>query len=766
LIESLNPVLSVFDGHEIRQSLQPVIDDAWRHFEEQKDEESLLHLMDVFWWVKQTDSLIYVKSMVDKMPSGPAPIGDVHFAMSNQLPATASVLSILDNFRNAEASARRTALKLLVEYVQKRPSDLSLVMRILLESYGMTHRSDLTGFDVERDVLDVLWDSCDGGQNEFCSKMFLAVAEPLLHTYFHSHESRSSLSITIIKFEISPSTYLTEFRNKTWERIIRLYEKTNLRPAVLQLLEKHVQSRYHLRNAEIVQSDAGRVQPFLRTALDPTDYRHCVLVNDYLSMLDEFEIEVDEELRKCFSNETYALSELLVTDRAERREMGWEEYQSFKRQRLAAYTSKYDETDFAVFFERCIDIINREANDHHRWEIHQAIVDVLLTLADRDGGLYSRVLDRCLHSGNQLGVGPWALVPKLIETCGAERSYEILSRGEYPSKNAWLFGYFMALPPEVADEKHLTTLYSLYESAPSPEILRGFDYFLKFERFDSNFFVKVTRILVNRSTAEPAIGLALAELFSRHSTVSGRLKELFSSDPALLQQAYFAGCLVDQYPDYDGTGFNALIDLNPNFGAEWVRWMFEQNPRISHLEDQRNYSFLWRRDDYAPVVQAIAEEVFASEKQRFLFPSYLEVYFILRDGDKDLEALNARQDEVLDDIIAQRHDDLDFMRMLFSVISNLSPERRRERLRTFLRFNSDFDAFTKIDLEPNSFSWSGSMVPLLQRRTDFLETLIPLMATVELLHHKQYVEHRIQRLRLSIEKEKKSDFMDEVHLNR
>jgi hypothetical protein len=90
------------------------------------------------------------------------------------------------------------------------------------------------------------------------------------------------------------------------------------------------------------------------------------------------------------------------------------------------------------------------------------------------------------------------------------------------------------------------------------------------------------------------------------------------------------------------------------------------------------------------------------------------------------------------------------MGMLFSVIGHFSAERRRERLKTFLRFNNDLDAFTKIHLEPNSFSWSGSAVPMLQRRADFLESLIPLMNTLDLLRHKQHVEHQIQDLRDSI----------------
>lgn len=418
LIDSLNPVLSAFDGEEMRGQLRPIVDKAWRACQEEGDQDSLLHLIDVFWWVKQTDALICVKDLIDALDAEPVPVTQLQFAMSNQLPPTPSVLGILDNFRYAETNSRRTALSLLITYVQKRPAELSLVMRMLLEGYGMNHHSHLSGFSVERDTVDALWEGARGGADELCSRIFLAVAEPLLHTYFHAHESKSNLSISIIKFDVPLSPALIDLRRTLWRRIIELYETPNLRQAVLELLEKHNQSRYDIRNAAIVKDDAAEVQPFLKSGLDPAEYRHCVLVNDYLEMLDALGVEVDEELRTRFTNDPYTLSELLLTDRKERREVGWEEYQKLKRDRLAAHTAEYDANDFDVFFKRCVEIVSSSNRGNYLYEMHQSVCDVLLLLSERDPLLYESVLDRYLHSGNSLGIGPWALVPKLIGVSG------------------------------------------------------------------------------------------------------------------------------------------------------------------------------------------------------------------------------------------------------------------------------------------------------------------------------------------------------------
>ena len=53
-------------------------------------------------------------------------------------------------------------------------------------------------------------------------------------------------------------------------------------------------------------------------------------------------------------------------------------------------------------------------------------------------------------------------------------------------------------------------------------------------------------------------------------------------------------------------------------------------------------------------------------------------------------------------------------------------------------------------------------MPMLQKRLDYFETLMPLLNTVDLLEHKQYIEMIIQGIQHDIEREKKKDFMEDV----
>lgn len=761
LIDSLNPVLVAFDGDVIREGLHPHVDRAWRRLQERGDDEGLLNLIDVFWFVKQTDALVYIGDKICSLEPEPRPISELQFVMSHNLPPTPSILGVLDNFRYAEETASSVAVSLLLDYLGKRPAELSLVLRMLIERYGMTHRSYLNGFSVERNTANVIWERARGGEDELASRVFLAIAEPLLQTHFSTDEPKAKLSITIIQFDVPATPELLEFRRTLWQRVFSLYQRLTLREAVLNLIQRHSHSGYQVKNQEIITRDAAEVQPFLGSALDPSIYRDCVVVHDYLDVLDWLEIAADEELRARFTNETYALSELLFDDRKERRDLGWEEYGRVRQERLAAYTEGFSLEDFERFFERCGEILHASDRGTYEHQIQIRVAEVLLQLAQRDAALFETVLDRYLHAGNSLNLGPWALAPALVQLCGPDRAYEILSSGDYPGKVSWLFGYFMALPPEAATAERLHILYELYERASPQELLRDLDYLLKFIAADQSVIVRVTRTLVGKAGTKPNLGHALSDLFSEHSKLSGKLQEIFAEDVGLLKEAYFSACETDHHTDYNGHAFDTLLNLDPNFGREWVARMFAKKEWISRRDDSRNYMFLWRREDHRTVVERLIEAVRVEGRGKFRPDSYLLNFFILHDGTKDAQHVRDRQDSFLDEMIGRRHNDRDLMRTLFNMSTNLGRDRLRNRLETFIRLNQDFDAFAGLPLEPDSWSWSGSAVPMYQGRVDFLESLLPMLNTADLLRHKQRVEHMIQYLRDNIEREKKKDFIGE-----
>jgi hypothetical protein len=174
--------------------------------------------------------------------------------------------------------------------------------------------------------------------------------------------------------------------------------------------------------------------------------------------------------------------------------------------------------------------------------------------------------------------------------------------------------------------------------------------------------------------------------------------------------------------------------------------------------DGRDFTFLWRRADHAAVVNRMA----AVEIPEFLFHEPLEELFNVRTNTLDDAGLHTRQDEVLDAWIVAGASSRREMERVFQIVAGQAPDRRRDRLATFLGQNTNPEDLAALQLEPRSRGWSGSAVPMYQRDVDFYESLLPLCRGVTFLRQRQFVEQRIAALQETIEHEKRRDFARDV----
>jgi hypothetical protein len=238
--------------------------------------------------------------------------------------------------------------------------------------------------------------------------------------------------------------------------------------------------------------------------------------------------------------------------------------------------------------------------------------------------------------------------------------------------------------------------------------------------------------------------------------VNEALLDLFKNHIDLLKKAYLAVLKTDWHREWNGQIFTYILDLDPNFIFEYIDWIDKQKEQSHHFHYTREYSFLWRRENYEEMMSQIVEHIYRREQE----PRVLhEKFFILTEGARDNALLEERQDSLLTNLIEKRHKDFEFIRFLFGAIGDFSRERRFRFIALFLKSNKNFEEFKQLPLEPDTWSLQGSAVPMYQTRVEYFESLFQLLNTVEFLEHKLYVEQYVHGLRERIEQEKKKNFM-------
>ena len=80
--------------------------------------------------------------------------------------------------------------------------------------------------------------------------------------------------------------------------------------------------------------------------------------------------------------------------------------------------------------------------------------------------------------------------------------------------------------------------------------------------------------------------------------------------------------------------------------------------------------------------------------------------------------------------------------------------------------NSDYELFKSLKFEKNLRMSHGSWVPVIQRDIEFYEKLMSAMDTASLLKHRSFLVEIIGDLKRRIDREKKSDFMEDERFDR
>jgi hypothetical protein len=754
LVDVLNPVLNTFDSMKIVEVMRPHVDRAWDTYQNAGDETSLMRFMEVFWFLKQTDILLYVRNCISKMEAESVDLSKLEIKPSSNL-SSPSLLSTLGLFSYSDENNLRLALALLFNYLTKRPRELSQALYLLTKRFGFESDSWAYEFIKQQIVVDELWEEVKDGKDHVLSKLFLAVAGHYLQTRFDTTKVNGRSTFNIIEFDLPPTTELIELRRRIWKRVLQLYQISTFQKEVLALLHKYCLSGHNISVNELIAQDAVEVLPFIESTLDSISYCHCIVVQDYLNHLENHQVAFSEDLHERFTNETYALSKVLIFDCAERNDLDleYQEYEQLKRQQIGTHFTDYCFTKYKHFFEQCLEIQGEtDRRNDNKYHFPSRVVEVLIYLAHRDCDLYVKVLEHYLNLGDPLKLNDLRLVDRLMQIYGVEKAYKFLNKLDHPSKREWLFGFYRLLPQEEIKVEFLAQIYELYrESAPN-EMRQDLDFLLKYRSLDGNVVVRVVEIILEKIAEDSNYSSALSLLFKPYMEVNEALLDLFKNHLDLLKKAYLAVLKTDWHRECNEQIFAYILDLDPNFIFEYIDWIDKEKEQSHHFRDTRDYSFLWRRENYEQMISQIVEYIYTKEQD--IINSFLN------EGVTDNALLQERQDCLLTKLINKWHKKIDFIRFLFDAICNFSYERRFRFIALFLKSNNNFEEFEKLPLEPATWSWQGSAVPMYQTRVEYLESLLPLLNAVDFLQHKQYVERQVHWLREIIEQEKKKNFME------
>lgn len=753
--DALYPILGAFDRKLIKERLRKDIDQNWASI--QSDEPKILKFLDVFWFLKQTQTLFYFKERIDSMNARSVPVETIRFAADTNS-VKDPYLNILGYFDQAETDGFEIAVDLILLYIEKCPDLTPQALRLFVENFSFEPNSHYSSYRIQQILIEkLIKKSTESKYCGFFDHLLLASSKHFLRMRFKKHWSENrGARLAWCEFDLLPNKTVLEIRKALWDSIVGLYAIPSFHGTILELISNYSQNREVVK--EIAEQESKWLLQFMLDALNPDSYLHCVIVQDYLKFLELNGITFKKSLKTKFSNDTYKVS-LVLHNQRRNLKMNLSTSEALRKNILNSHFAKFSFEDYKLLLRQCQEIANVSIRNHDWFSIRYSLKLVLKNLSESNPMLFRQVIEWILQNGNDLGIVESNIVYCLLSCYKNDRAaYNLLKKYNYQSKDTCLLNFIAFIGHRKVSKFYLVEFFRLIETSNLTELPLQFDFLEPYEVVDKKVIPQAVRAIYTRIRSENSIFNGI-DLFDSQSQTAQRLSVLFRDDVALIEAIY----LNQSDPhsaDYNSESFIKILGLDSDFIYKYIDWMYEHHEHLSHYYDHRNFNFLWLIDNFQQIMLRVIEHIFSKQESEFWFDDYLSVFFV-RHADEIDPLAESRKIEVLIQYIEIHYADRSRMRFLFQLVVEYLADRMLELLSVFCAKNQRFEDFENLPLEPRFMSGTGSFVPAYEARIRFLESLLPSLSNnLNLLRHKIYIEEQIESWKLRINEENRRRFIE------
>lgn len=747
-ISSVNTLLNIFRNETLFNFVEKEIKILWDELSVEKS-SIFFEFVKVFFRINPTETLLILQNKIESEEGVLCEWRDIDTEKGkNYQNVTDDIIEILGGF--ADMVDLPTACDLFFQYYLKRP-DLYMEFYHAVNLYfGINKNSARYGFYTQITFFDKIKEYSDEWKQEFVAILFLEIAKEFLKLHFSPAEGGRKNTVTIYQIPLAISEDVEKFRKLIWEYLSSLCKIEKYRAKVRKILNSYGGTVEDI-SIPVLQFDLKYINSILELAFPPNELKNCLLVNKITHVFNRMNIPCESLLAEYFKSECLQLY-LLLAGSGRKKEVDYKERKKLKQQSIDQYVSNCD----LEVFKRLIDVCNDipELDGHTPWEVGEGL-GIAFDAVSLKKDFYVDAIKYYIEKDTPNNLHPHHLLEILFSLLPDSEVYQIIISGEYSQKNAWLYAYYHELPPELITENHLQELYNFLKDTSDRDItsssMRDVDFLEKYNIIDERALLKGCKIILAKMEYSPFIvHIYFDLLFNEYHNTPTEVIRKFNSNLELLEKIYCAMLSYDNHQDYDGQFLEEIYLVRPSILDKYIKYLINKTNN-SFSDHQERHRCFFDLNDFIEIYNKIFEQLIMNCRfSKMSVPCFLESLLLPIQNEQDLLG---KQDEWIRQCIQRFSNDKIKMYCLFSVISKLEIERKKDYILLFIENNSSFEDFERIPLTPTSWSWSGSAVPMYSAWIEFLESLLSSFIGLKWIKHKNYIETQIGYLKKKIESE-------------
>lgn len=737
VIYVLNTLMEIFNSEELLKYVENSIISAWENVPTGQEMEYL----ESFYRVNPDKALSIIKNHIDQENTVDFDLRSYDInSKKNYHKISTKEIEILGGYKYTDNFD--DAIDLLMLYFTKRPDlimDFYFVLseRLLYDKYSWRNK-----YIHELRLLDKLWCITEEGANYNNSILYLQISECALKTEISfTEEVRNSRSVNFVRMTLGFTEEIATIRTRIWKNLAILRKNEEYRNIVNSILEGvHFNGLKEEDSKKYLQSDFDVIYENVIDK-DKPDFFDAKIVARYKKVAGQIGATIDERYLISKRNSEFKIYKMLIREHLSGRTI--EEDKKIRKDFISKEISSYTLDDYRRLFVSCR-FLEKTVYEREQWSLNTGLDCVFEALED-NSEFYIDVITEYFNENSPFKLNGYRQIKYLLDHIGYEATLDLVSGKMFDKKDNWLSIIWECLPEESINEKVVNdykefVLNNLGEGSPMVPTVQVMN---RYGERDRELKDKVIEAIVNC----PKISATFLG-YAYYDEEVEIILHFFRNDLDALTRIYMNAIENSNHVDYGGKFFIKIFEQRPTIWNEYVDWAKDNIHRDGY--EQEIFELIWTVEKWRECVD-YAYSVLVDDDMGFLIKEPARLLFAKsQDGD-----VLERKKLWLFDKLHERSLDVEKCKNLIDVVVTVLPDWKLEYILEFLKENKKLEDFEKLHLFPLSYSWSGSEVPLILEKIEFLQSLKDSLKGIDYIDHRKYLEE----WRRSLEK-----YQEEVEL--
>lgn len=731
LVETISLLCSIWSNESIIPLLKVAVKNIWKNLDVYNINKE--NYLETFAKILETEVFTYCIEYIENLKENRKELDfdDINNSKDKQF-CDNYILKLMSQFKYSNRLDE--ALTIICLYIAKDNAIISDAYKLFVYNWQFQEEISYNDFSVPIKVINKLKELSNNYKELNINKLMLSIIKEYIKTDGDYAEYRDKRNLKIVRYNLAECEQLRKLRNMMLEIIKNLWNINELKAYASKILYD-LYSYSHKENEnlkEIVLGDKDIVSSII-------NYIKCKGLTADLIIEEIYEsykiYNIPYEKIEYFSKE-YKLYKLFtenykILEDEENREVN-----------IKKFVNEIKENEILEIIEK-IKLIEKEPLINTDYRLTSGIACFWRLLFENCKFNKIKILEECLKNNIVENMQQRIIIDLCIKEYGYNNTKDIIKKYEYNSKFYWMLECYSLIPAELVNKANNQELIEFISK--KVKMHKGYsvswEFLDKYLPINNNIYAEVLKSMYDTYKNDKfEFSLYTSLLFNNYSNnTPQKLLKVFNSNYDILMDSYILLHNYEKYNDYDGTYFKLLINIDTEkFIDKYIKATTEIRSYFTYHESNC-LNNIWKESK--EVINTTLRKALEIENKWKRNNILKEIF----DYTKEISSI---QEEYLEKLIFDKISDEDIIDSIFDIISERSEECRIKCINQYLKNNKNLNDFKKISLEPATFSWRGSEVPIIENRIKYYTKINESIKKLGIMYikHNSYIEEIIDNL--------------------